>query len=62
MVQRDSLARLITEANSLGMRPDAFDTIFDRINDEWRAASVIFTIATRNIRSLAEIYTLASPR
>lgn len=62
MVRRESLAHLITEANGLGIGPDAFDTVFDTIRDEWRAAGVIFSVATRNTLPLAEIYTLANPR
>ncbi len=62
MVRRESLAPLITEANALGIRPDAFDTVFDTIRDEWRAAGVIFSVATRNTLPLAEVYTLANPR
>ena len=61
-VYRDSLSRLVNQANRLGIKPDVFQVLFDSLGHEWREAGVILSVTTRNVPPLAEIYAQAHAR
>ena len=61
-VYRDSLTALVNEANRLGIKPDVFPQMFDEIGVEWRDAGKIFSLSTREVPALAEIYTRSHSR
>lgn len=58
-VYRDSLSRLLHEANSLDVNPQILHETFDAVSHEWRETGEIFSIRTRPVPSLAELYSQA---
>lgn len=56
-IDREILATVTTQASRLETKPDIFQQVFDSIREEWRDAGRIFSIPTRNVPTLAEIYT-----
>jgi HD-like signal output (HDOD) protein len=61
-VYRDTVSQILLEANRLGIAPDAYHEVFDAISREWREAGAVFSIRTRHVPPLEEIYTLARER
>jgi HD-like signal output (HDOD) protein len=61
-VYHDSLSLLVNAASRVGLKPDLFQEVFESIGQEWRDAGTIFSITTRNVPSLAEIYSQAHAR
>ena len=61
-VYRDALSSLLVEADRLGIAPDTYHEVFDSISREWREAGAIFSIRTRRVPPLTEIYALAHDR
>lgn len=58
-VYRDSLSRLLCEANNLNINPQILHETFDAVSHEWRETGEIFSIQTRPVPSLAELYSQA---
>ena len=61
-VYRDAVSELLVQANRLGIEPDAYHEVFDSISREWRNAGAIFSIRTRPVPPLTEIYAIAQER
>ena len=55
-VDPNTLSAITNEAFNLGIRPDMLQGAFDLIREEWREAGAIFSIPTRDVPTLAEIY------
>ncbi|UCE58395.1 MAG: HDOD domain-containing protein [Phycisphaerales bacterium] len=58
-VHREGLTELTIKAHRLGIPPDVYPQVFDSISEEWREASTIYSVHTRRVPSLAEIYSQA---
>ena len=58
-VYRDTLSLLLQDANRLGISPCVFHETFDAISQEWREAGRVFSVRTRSLPPLAEIYSQA---
>ncbi len=56
MVDSEALSAITNEAYHLNIRPDQVQEAFDSIREEWRDAGRIFAIPTRDVPTLAEIY------
>jgi len=61
-IYRDMLSALVFEANQLGISPHIYHDVFDAISEEWRQVAGIFSVRTRRVPSLAEMYSLAQER
>ncbi|MGB2985378.1 MAG: HDOD domain-containing protein [Phycisphaerae bacterium] len=61
-VYRDDLSTLVLEANRLRISPHIYHEVFDAIANEWREAGSIFSVRTRRVPPLAEIYSQAQER
>lgn len=59
-VYRDILSSLVLEANQLGITPEICHEVFDAISQEWRDSGTIFSVKTRRVPTLAELYAQTS--
>jgi HD-like signal output (HDOD) protein len=57
--RRDALTDIVNEGTHIGIRPDVFYDVFDSIRDEWREAGAIFSVPTRKVLPLVELYARA---
>ncbi len=57
---RESLSALVVKANRLGVSPEVYHHVFDSISQEWREAGAIFSVPTRRVPLLAELYSQAT--
>lgn len=62
VVFRDDLASLVVRANRLGVSPAVYHEVFDCISAEWRNAAAVFSVNSRKIPPLAELYAVARQR
>ncbi len=51
--------RLLRRVRLLGIAPEVFHHLFERIAEEWRDTSAVFSVRTRVVPALAEIYARA---
>ena len=58
-IYKDTLSSLVLEANQLGITPQVCHEVFDAISQEWRGSGAIFSVATRDVPTLAELYAQA---
>ncbi len=58
-VYRDTITSLTVKAQRLGIKPDLVHEVFDSINNEWQGFGQIFSVPTRRVQPLAELYTQA---
>lgn len=56
-VPHEALSTITNEAYQLQIRPDQIQEAFDQIRDEWRDVGRVFQIPTREVPTMAEIYT-----
>lgn len=53
---RKSLDDLMRKGRAIGIRPEAVESMFDSIREEWRSAADIFSLPARQVDSFAELY------
>lgn len=56
---REALSTLVVKANRLGVPPEVYHHVFDSISQEWREAGTIFSVPTRRVPLLADLYSQA---
>lgn len=56
---RESLSALVIKAYRLGVSPEDYHHVFDSISQEWREAGTIFSVPTRRVPLLADLYSQA---
>lgn len=61
-VDPEKLSAITNEAFQMGIRPDTLQEAFDLIRKEWADAGKIFSIPTRDVPTLAEIYSRCTKR
>jgi HD-like signal output (HDOD) protein len=61
-VYREDLSSVMIEAHQLEIPPDVYHDLFDAIGAEWRECGAVFSVETRPVPPLAEIYTQARRR
>jgi hypothetical protein len=50
----------VVKANKLGIGPGVYHEVFDSISQEWREVGAIFSVPTRRVPPLAEMYSQAA--
>ena len=61
-IPRELLATMTRTAHRLDIDPDVLQFLFENISEDWRQAGTLFSVPTRPVPVLAEIYALATGR